>query len=48
MPTITQLRASYQSGDLTPTDAIRSLADSIESCCPVDTTTGTRKGAVEA
>ena len=31
MPTITQLRASYQSGDLTPTDAIRSLADSIES-----------------
>jgi ArsR family transcriptional regulator len=28
--------------------ALRSLADSIEACCPIDTDTGTRKGAVEA
>ncbi|NOX99306.1 MAG: Asp-tRNA(Asn)/Glu-tRNA(Gln) amidotransferase subunit GatA [Verrucomicrobia bacterium] len=34
MPTITQLRASYQSGDLTPSDAIRSLAETIESRDP--------------
>ncbi len=31
MPTITELRASYQSGDLSPSDAIRTLADTIES-----------------
>ena len=31
MPTITALRTSYQSGDLTPADAIRSLTDAIES-----------------
>ncbi len=31
MPTITELRTSYQSGELTPSDAIRSLADKIQT-----------------
>ncbi len=28
--------------------ALRSLADAIEACCPIDTDTGTRKGAARA
>ncbi|MFK5922290.1 MAG: Asp-tRNA(Asn)/Glu-tRNA(Gln) amidotransferase subunit GatA [Verrucomicrobiota bacterium] len=31
MPTITELRASYQSGDLTPGDAIRTLSKTIDN-----------------